>query len=203
MTFHKVMFYAAPNGTNELQLHAELATTSGFTLAALLEAMASEVRQAAEDDMLAETSDRQTDDVKRLSEVIMEIPGEPSQSQGAIDTAIRLLRQAYQPTVKTDPDAEPFRLSDLGDAIQAEDRCEHGDSRDDCLSCIHEQQAEADKLARQDDWVPVGDAEHFGAKPVHNHPEDGPPESNCPACPESLPGFAHYPGDGCKDHPAS
>ena len=38
------------------------------------------------------------DQVRRLAEVIMdEIPGEPSQSQGAVDTAIRLLRAAYVP----------------------------------------------------------------------------------------------------------
>jgi len=31
--------------------------------------------------------------IKRLARFIMEIPGEPSQSEGAVDTAIRLLRQ--------------------------------------------------------------------------------------------------------------
>lgn len=37
-----------------------------------------------------------TDQVERLAEFIQEcIPGEPSQSQGAIDTAIRLLADAY------------------------------------------------------------------------------------------------------------
>lgn len=34
--------------------------------------------------------------VERLANVILlEIPGEPSQSEGAIDCAIRLLRKAY------------------------------------------------------------------------------------------------------------
>jgi hypothetical protein len=36
------------------------------------------------------------DDVRRLADFIIdEVPGEPSESQGAIDTAIRLLRAAY------------------------------------------------------------------------------------------------------------
>ena len=39
--------------------------------------------------------------VKRLADVIMaEIPGEPSRSEGAVDTAIRLLRQALPEAAK-------------------------------------------------------------------------------------------------------
>jgi hypothetical protein len=36
------------------------------------------------------------DQIQRLANFIMhEIPGEPSQSEGAVDTAIRLLREKY------------------------------------------------------------------------------------------------------------
>jgi hypothetical protein len=36
--------------------------------------------------------------IDRLAKFIMnEIPGEPSQSEGAVDTAIRLLREAFRP----------------------------------------------------------------------------------------------------------
>lgn len=39
------------------------------------------------------------DQIKRLADCIMhEVPGEPSQSQGAVDTATRLLRKAYVTT---------------------------------------------------------------------------------------------------------
>ncbi len=49
------------------------------------------VEQTAETKRLAKQ-------IQTLADFIMrEIPGEPSQDQGAVDTAIRLLRAAYQP----------------------------------------------------------------------------------------------------------
>lgn len=73
-------------------------TATGREAAALLERLDADVTDCKQDraSFRQELIDARghEDDILRLAEVIMhEVPGEPSQSEGAIDCAIRLLRK--------------------------------------------------------------------------------------------------------------
>lgn len=73
-----------------------------------------EGRAASGAERMSETAQEQVDRLARF--ILREVEGEPSESQGAVDTAIRIIREHYpqlspvRPSVRpAEPQAEPSK----------------------------------------------------------------------------------------------